>query len=85
MFDTQIQRIFEMINEQLEKLRDIQPQGQVVCTSQISLLSRCRLTVSYQTHFVISGGLGSSQYVQDRIQEEYGLGRGPQILISDEP
>ncbi|OXV08034.1 hypothetical protein Egran_04203 [Elaphomyces granulatus] len=37
------------------------------------------------THFVISGGLGSSKYVQRRIVETYGPSQGIKILVSRDP
>ncbi|KLJ08222.1 hypothetical protein EMPG_16344 [Blastomyces silverae] len=67
LFDEQIQRIFGMIDEQLQRIEYITPPVEV-------------------THFVLSGGLGSSPYVQDCFKINYGYGKAAkQILISDNP
>ncbi|EEQ90452.2 uncharacterized protein BDCG_05572 [Blastomyces dermatitidis ER-3] len=67
LFDEQIQRIFGMIDEQLERIEDITPPVEV-------------------THVVLSGGLGSSPYVQDCFKINYGYGKAAkQILISEDP
>ncbi|KAK2752856.1 hypothetical protein FQN55_005990 [Onygenales sp. PD_40] len=65
MFNQQIDRIFGLIDYQLQKTVE---------------------ELEKVTHFVISGGLGSSEYVQQRIHERYGRGgEGKRILISDDP
>ncbi|KKZ68450.1 hypothetical protein EMCG_05909 [[Emmonsia] crescens] len=67
LFEEQIQRIFRMIDEQLERIEELTPPEEV-------------------THFVLSGGLGSSPYVQDRFKIQYGYGKAAKrILISEEP
>ncbi|KAK2801105.1 hypothetical protein FQN50_007832 [Emmonsiellopsis sp. PD_5] len=64
MFNQQIDRIFELIDYQLQTVEEFEN----------------------VTHFVISGGLGSSEYVQQRIHERYERGgAGKRILISDDP
>ncbi|OJD11346.1 hypothetical protein AJ78_07869 [Emergomyces pasteurianus Ep9510] len=67
LFEEQIQRIFEMIDEQLERIEDFPSPEKV-------------------THFVLSGGLGSSPYVQERFRSNYGEGKAAkQVLISEAP
>ncbi|OCL00454.1 uncharacterized protein K441DRAFT_626083 [Cenococcum geophilum 1.58] len=69
MFDEQIDGIFELISEQLERLQEIHPLQQV-------------------SHFVISGGLGSSEYVQECIMRRFGSapgGQGKVILVAKDP
>ncbi|OCL02749.1 hypothetical protein AOQ84DRAFT_443187 [Glonium stellatum] len=69
MFDDQIRGIFDLIQEQLERLEKIDQSHKV-------------------SHFVISGGLGSSKYVQDRIKKRFGPapgGKGMAILVAKDP
>ncbi|PGH01730.1 hypothetical protein GX51_05046 [Blastomyces parvus] len=68
LFDDQLQRIFGMIDDQLQRMEeDITPPAKV-------------------THFVLSGGLGSSPYVQDCFKINYGSGKAAKgILISEDP
>ncbi|OAX84139.1 hypothetical protein ACJ72_01505 [Emergomyces africanus] len=67
LFEEQIQRIFEMIDEQLERIENF-PSSEKV------------------THVALSGGLGSSPYVQERFTDNYGEGKaGKRILISEDP
>lgn len=43
---------------------------------------------SHQSHFVISGGLGSSEYVQECIMKRFGStpgGQGKVILVARDP
>ncbi|OCK87671.1 uncharacterized protein K441DRAFT_593263 [Cenococcum geophilum 1.58] len=69
MFDEQVYSIFKLIDDQLERLRKIDPSQQV-------------------SHFVISGGLGSSKYVQDCIMRRFGPipgGHRIEILVARDP
>ncbi|KAI9781155.1 MAG: hypothetical protein M1839_006263 [Geoglossum umbratile] len=67
MFDEQIVRIFEVIDNQLENLQRMKPLERV-------------------SHFVLSGGLCSSQYVQDCISRRYSPGgRAAEVLVSRDP
>ncbi|KAL2006562.1 hypothetical protein VTN00DRAFT_9230 [Thermoascus crustaceus] len=67
LFDTQVQRIFSAIDEQLRHFEKLNPSSHV-------------------SYFVLSGGLGSSKYVQDCILNRYGHpDSGRHILISDQP
>jgi len=80
MFNTQIKLIFKAIDQQLER-----PE-QVVSKFQTCFVLCHQLIFMRQSHVVLSGGLGSSKYVQDCILERYGpKGREKKILISRDP
>jgi molecular chaperone DnaK (HSP70) len=57
VFDEQIERIFQLIDDELQKLQSTHP----------------RENVSY---LVLSGGLGSSPYVQKKLRARYEMGAG---------
>lgn len=92
MFDVQIREIFKLIDKQLQHLEDRQPSEEVVSNFSLLFTRRfavsSRLTLQQQSHFVISGGLGSSRYVQEKIKERYEYdqhGKRIQILVSTDP
>ncbi|KAH0545359.1 hypothetical protein FGG08_000500 [Glutinoglossum americanum] len=73
IFDTQVRRIFRLIDKQLQQMATKMPE------KQISFL-------------VLSGGLGSSSYVQQCLRTRYITSHSPpsnaqrmEILLSDEP
>ncbi|KAI9780171.1 MAG: hypothetical protein M1839_007008 [Geoglossum umbratile] len=70
LFDEQISGIFQHIDPQLELL--YQGEGHDGRPKKVSC-------------FVLSGGLGSSAYVQDRFRARYGNGGKTKILVSKDP
>ncbi|KAK4545934.1 hypothetical protein LTR36_002498 [Oleoguttula mirabilis] len=74
LFDQQVQRIYELIDDQLKTVQITHP-GEVV------------------SYLVLSGGLGSSPYVQKKIRDRYEHGAGPgfmnaqnvEVLLASEP
>jgi hypothetical protein len=77
MFDTQINEIFKFIDAELGNLRQSQPDVNVVSISLLILypvISHAgmeRPMTAKQSYLVLSGGLGSSKYVQDEIVTRY--------------
>lgn len=76
----------EIINNMMEKL----PRERLVVRHWI-LLFRLVLT-ELQPYLILSGGLGSSKYIQERLLEYYRTdqqspqnGRSMEIIIPDEP
>ena len=87
MLDLQINGIFKAIDDHLRHLKRRMSSKRVVSGYRYFLhVSQANASPPHQTHFVLSGGLGSSQYVQNRILQRYRPeGYRTQILISNEP
>ena len=64
IFDAQIERICDLIDDQLSQLERAHPREVV-------------------TYLVLSGGLGSSAYLQRSLRQRYLLGRGPHACARD--
>ena len=99
MFDEQIRRILELIDIQLDSLQWRQPGSELVVSFLHTPLPPClfplnkkrterkrerMLMVAGQSYIVLSGGLGSSKYVQTKI-EEYYQRRSIPVLFSTDP
>jgi hypothetical protein len=57
LFDKQVEKLFRLIDAQLQRILTILPAAQV-------------------SHLVLSGGLGNSPYIQQRLKMRYGQGLG---------
>lgn len=64
IFDVQLERLCELINQQLHQLEKTRP-GVLV------------------TYLILSGGLGSSPYLQRKLQTRYLLGKSPYLSMRD--
>jgi hypothetical protein len=91
MFDVQVERVFEGVDQYLLQLERRMPPEHVV-SRPCHFFHSGAYVLTRQTYFVLSGGLGSSKYVQHRIWQRYGpkghngpQGYGMQILVSDDP
>lgn len=73
----------DLIDKQLRIVRDSHA-GETVVSVSLALIEMTILT--RQSYIVLSGGLGSSPYIQDRIKAKYERGVGLlQVLVAMEP
>jgi hypothetical protein len=70
MFDTQLEKMYQLIDSQLDRMPTIAPHDHVVSIS----IHRNRpniVLMEIQKYLVLSGGLGSSEYVFHELQRRY--------------
>jgi hypothetical protein len=87
MFDNQVDKITDEIDKILEHLEQMQPELKVVSILLLLQLFSPRkeaLIASQQSGLVLSGGLGSSEYVQSKFTTCYDP-RGIPILVDKAP
>jgi hypothetical protein len=56
LFDSQVSKIFQLVDRQIEAMSQRAPQSQI-------------------THMILSGGLGSSEYVKAQLKDRYIIAR----------
>src|SRR5579862_7172506 len=74
MFDEPITEILKFIDKEIEYLKWDQPEMKIVSNQPSSLplpLRERALTTTQQSYLVLSGGLGSSLYVQTKFIEKF--------------
>ena len=70
--DSQTNKLFELIEKQLGRIRQKFPGEQVV--SRLNQTFCFGITKIHQAHMVLSGGLGNSAYVQSALRDRYAPG-----------
>lgn len=84
IFDDQFDKICELIDSQLRIVRESHS-GEIIVRADLSPIVM-QYTLTLQSYLVLSGGLGSSPYIQDRIKAKYERGMGHiQVLVAAEP
>ena len=71
MFDRQIEKMFDLIDFQMKRMDTEASNERIVGAPSLSGM----LLLTTKTHLVLSGGLGSSQYVKDRLTQRYTVDR----------
>lgn len=75
LFDFQVDKMLSVIDEQLDRMHQYHPRIQIV--EWPSTLYICPVLTSRQkSYLVLSGGLGSSPYVRQRLRSHYETGPG---------
>lgn len=77
VFDEQIEKIFRVIDDQLQKLEISHPWEKVVGTKRyFPWCIASTNSIGLKSYLVMSGGLGSSPYLKQRLRKRYELGVG---------
>ena len=77
-----------LILKQMESLADKYQKKQIVSDIMFLKTLELKLTLLIQDYIVLSGGLGSSAYVREKLEEAFVGGDDHpdlQILVSEEP